>query len=69
MFANKITDLVIVRAVGGLFDACVLFLVADLNADDGVHVETGELASLNDRHRNLKNNVNYKIEIFFVVNQ
>ena len=46
-------DLVVVGTVGGLLDAGVALLIADLDADHRVHVDTGQLASFNHRHRHL----------------
>ena len=41
--------LVIIGAVGGLLDARVFFAVANLNANNGIHVETSQLTRFNDR--------------------
>ena len=46
-------NLVVVRAVGGFFDAGVSLLISDLDTDDRVHVDSRQLSSLNHRHRHL----------------
>lgn len=46
--------LVVVRTVGTLLDAGVLFHLAYLHADHGVHVETGQLPGLDDGDAHLK---------------
>lgn len=46
--------LVVVRAVGALFNAGVLLLVPDLDANDGVHVETCQLPGFNYSKAHLK---------------
>ena len=48
------TYLVIVWAVGALLDRGVLLLVSDLNTDDRVHVEAGQLPRLDHRDAHLE---------------
>ena len=49
-----LTYLVVVWAVGALFDGGVFLLVTDLDADDGIHVEPGQLPGLDHRDANLE---------------
>lgn len=46
--------LIVVRAVRAFLCACILFLIADLNAHDRVHVEAGQLTGLDDCDAHLK---------------
>lgn len=55
--ARKIIDrthLVVVRTVGAFLDAGVFFLVAYLDTDDRVHVQSGQLPRFDDRHTHLE---------------
>lgn len=57
VFARKIIDrthLVVVRTVGAFLYAGVFFLVAYLDADDRVHVQSGQLPRFDDRHTHLE---------------
>ncbi len=48
------TYFVVVGAVGGLLDAGVLLLLADLHTHDGVHVEPGQLPRFDDGETHLQ---------------
>lgn len=51
---RALSYLAVVRAVGRLLDTGVLLLVAHLNADHRVHVQSGQLPSLDHRYTHLK---------------
>ena len=46
--------LVVIRAIGALLDAGVLFLITNLNANHRIHVQARQLSRLDDGHANLK---------------
>ena len=53
---------VVIRTVGRLFDARVFLLVANLNADDRVHVETGQLSRFDHRNAHLHVTSSYDVQ-------
>lgn len=44
---------IVVRTIGGLLDARVFALIADLHAHHRIHIEPGELPRLDDRDAHL----------------
>ena len=53
---------VVIRTVGRLFDARVFLLVANLNADDRIHVETGQLSRFDHRNAHLHVTSSYDVQ-------
>ena len=46
--------LVVIRAIGALLDGGVLLLVPDLDTDNGVHVESGQLSGFDHSDADLR---------------
>jgi hypothetical protein len=46
--------LVVIRTIGALLDGGILLLVPDLDADDGVHVESGQLSGFDHSDADLQ---------------
>lgn len=53
-FPGSSAYLVVIGTVRALLHACVLLLVAHLNANNRVHVESGQLSRFDDRHTDLE---------------